>query len=109
MGFRFRKSIKIMPGVRVNVSKSGFSTSVGGRGATMNVSKRGVRTTVGIPGSGLSYSTLHAKPKSIPQKMNSAMASVDRPQLQSSDSGTGIWKVMIIAFIIIALAAALFS
>lgn len=56
MGFRFRKSMKIMPGVRVNVSKTGFSTSLGGKGFTANVSKRGVRGTVGIPGSGLSYS-----------------------------------------------------
>lgn len=56
MGFRFRKSLKIMPGVRVNVSKTGFSTSLGSKGFTANVSKRGVRGTVGIPGSGLSYS-----------------------------------------------------
>lgn len=56
MGFRFRKSIRIMPGVRLNLSKTGVSTSIGGRGATVNVSKRGVRGTVGIPGSGLSYS-----------------------------------------------------
>ena len=56
MGFRFRKSIKLMPGVRINLSKTGVSTSLGGRGATVNVSKRGVRGTVGIPGSGLSYS-----------------------------------------------------
>ncbi len=109
MGFRFRKSIKIMPGVRVNVSKSGFSTSVGGRGATMNVSKRGVRTTVGIPGSGLSYSTLHGKPKAKPQKINSPMVSVDRPKIEPSKSGIGIGKAMIIAFVIIVLAAALFS
>lgn len=57
MGFRFRKSVKIMPGVRLNFSKSGVSTSVGGRGATVNFSKRGTRTTIGIPGTGLSYSS----------------------------------------------------
>ncbi|WP_107496300.1 DUF4236 domain-containing protein [Thalassobius sp. I31.1] len=56
MGFRFQKRIKIAPGVRLNVSKSGVSTSLGGRGATVNLSKKGVRTTVGIPGSGLSWS-----------------------------------------------------
>ena len=56
MGWRFRKSIKIMPGVRINLSKTGVSTSLGGRGATVNVSKRGVRGTAGIPGTGLSYS-----------------------------------------------------
>ena len=56
MGLRFKKSIKIFPGVRINLSKSGVSTSIGGRGATINFSKRGTRATVGIPGSGLSYS-----------------------------------------------------
>jgi hypothetical protein len=60
VGFRFRKSIKVMPGVRLNVSKSGVSTSIGGKGATVNLSKRGTRSTVGIPGSGISYSTLHS-------------------------------------------------
>lgn len=54
---RFRKSIKIMPGVRVNLSKSGVSTSIGGRGATVNVSKRGLRSTLSVPGTGLSWSS----------------------------------------------------
>lgn len=56
MGFRFKKVIKIMPGVKLNISKSGISTSLGGRGATVNLGRNGVRGTVGIPGSGLSYS-----------------------------------------------------
>jgi len=56
MGFRFRKSIKLMPGVRVNISKSGPSVSIGGRGATVNIGRKGTRTTVGLPGTGLSYS-----------------------------------------------------
>ena len=56
MGFRFRRSVKIAPGIRLNLSKGGASTSLGGRGATVNVSKRGVRGTVGIPGTGMSYS-----------------------------------------------------
>jgi hypothetical protein len=61
MGFRFRKSIKLLPGVRVNISKGGASLSVGGRGATANISKRGVRTTVGIPGTGFSYTAQPVK------------------------------------------------
>lgn len=58
MGFRFRRSVKIMPGVRLNLGRRGISTSFGGKGATLNVSKKGTRGTVGISGSGLSYSTL---------------------------------------------------
>lgn len=58
MGLRFRRSFKVFPGVRLNVSRGGLSTSFGVPGATVNVGKRGVRGTVGIPGSGLSYSTM---------------------------------------------------
>ena len=57
MGFRFRKSVKIAPGLKLNLSKSGGSLSIGGRGATVNLSNRGVRSTYGIPGTGLSYVT----------------------------------------------------
>ena len=56
MGLRYRKQIKVAPGIKLNVSKSGISTSVGKRGATMNFSSRGTKATVGIPGSGISYS-----------------------------------------------------
>jgi len=58
MGFRFRKSIALIPGIRINLSKSGSSISVGGRGATANASKRGVRTTLSAPGTGFSWSKL---------------------------------------------------
>ena len=56
MGFRFRRSIKILPGIRVNLGKHSTSISVGGRGAHVTLrSGRTARTTAGIPGSGLSY------------------------------------------------------
>lgn len=55
MGFRFRRRVKIAPGIHLNVSKSGVSTSLGVPGATVNIGKRGVRATVGLPGTGISY------------------------------------------------------
>jgi hypothetical protein len=55
MGLRFRKSVRIAPGVRINLSKSGGSVSVGGRGASVNVGKRGAYTNFGLPGTGASY------------------------------------------------------
>ena len=55
MGFRFRKGLSLLPGVRLNFSKSGASLSLGGRGMSVNLSSSGVRTTVGVPGSGMSY------------------------------------------------------
>lgn len=57
MGFRFRRSVRIMPGVRLNFSKSGVSTSLGPRGATINIGPKGVKKTVGLPGTGLSHTS----------------------------------------------------
>jgi hypothetical protein len=55
--FRFRKTFTILPGVRINLSKTGVSGSLGGNGATLNVGKQGEQVTLGIPGTGLSYRT----------------------------------------------------
>jgi hypothetical protein len=55
VGFRFQKRISILPGVRINLSKSGVSTSLGPRGADVNIGKDGVTANAGIPGTGLSY------------------------------------------------------
>jgi hypothetical protein len=56
MGLRFQRRIKIFPGVYINLSKSGVSASVGGKGATVNIGSTGRKmVTVGIPGTGLSY------------------------------------------------------
>lgn len=55
MGFRFQKRISLLPGLRINLSKSGASASVGPRGADVNIGPHGVTTNAGIPGTGLSY------------------------------------------------------
>jgi len=58
MGFRFRRRVRLLPGVRLNISKSGLSSiSAGVRGLTVNIGRKGTRTTVGLPGSGVSYTT----------------------------------------------------
>ncbi|WP_425285927.1 DUF4236 domain-containing protein [Acinetobacter baumannii] len=72
MGFNFRKSFKIAPGLRLNVGKKGISSvSIGGKGARVNLSKKGTRTTVGIPGTGLSYSNFISHKKKAPPPLNS--------------------------------------
>lgn len=53
MGIRFRKRVKIAPGVNLNFSKSGTSVTVGGRGASVNIGKNGVYGNAGIPGTGI--------------------------------------------------------
>jgi hypothetical protein len=51
---RFRKSIKIAPGLKINLSKSGISTTVGGKGLSANIGSRGAYLNTGIPGTGVS-------------------------------------------------------
>lgn len=60
MGLRFRRSFRVLPGWRVNLSKSGLSSSFGRRGAWFTVGPRGTRETLGIPGTGISYTTTQA-------------------------------------------------
>jgi hypothetical protein len=57
MSFRFRRSVRLLPGVRLNFSKSGVSASFGIRGASVTVGKSGTHLNLGIPGTGLSYRT----------------------------------------------------
>lgn len=61
MGFRFRKSIKLMPGVRINFSKTGIGASVGFKGFRLTKRADGrVQRTVSIPGTGISHVDSHA-------------------------------------------------
>ena len=56
MGFRFRKSINLGGGFRINLSKSGVGYSWGVKGYRITKTAKGtVRKTVSIPGTGISY------------------------------------------------------
>jgi hypothetical protein len=56
MGWRFRRQLRIIPGLTVNFGKRSTSVSIGGRGARVSYGRRGKRATIGMPGTGLSYS-----------------------------------------------------
>lgn len=53
MSIRFRKSKKILPGVRLNFSKRGVGVSMGVKGAHVSTGPAGSRVSAGIPGTGL--------------------------------------------------------
>lgn len=53
MALRFRRSFRLAPGVRMNLSGSGVSWSLGPRGASVNFGSRGTFLNTGIPGTGL--------------------------------------------------------
>lgn len=58
MGFRFQRSIRIAPGLRINLSKSGAGISAGVRGLRVGVDAKGRKySSVGLPGTGMSYRT----------------------------------------------------
>jgi hypothetical protein len=57
MGLRFFRRVRLAPGVTLNLSRSGVSTSIGTRGAHVTLGHGKTRETVGIPGAGLSYTT----------------------------------------------------
>jgi hypothetical protein len=60
---RFRRSVKLAPGLRLNFSGSGMSVSAGPRGASVSFGKRGTYLNSGIPGTGLySRTRLDAPP-----------------------------------------------
>ena len=53
MAWKYRKRIKIAPGVTINVSRSGVSTTIGPKGASVNIGKNGTYLNTGIPGTGI--------------------------------------------------------
>ncbi|MCM2375482.1 DUF4236 domain-containing protein [Pseudomonas marginalis] len=78
MAMRFRKSIKLAPGIRMNLSGSGVGWTLGPRGASVGIGKRGARLNTSFMGisssqklSGPSRST-----KPAPTKPTSTLVSV---------------------------------
>ncbi|MBN8453180.1 DUF4236 domain-containing protein [Accumulibacter sp.] len=81
MAIRFRRRIKLAPGLHLNVSGSGLSLSAGPRGASMTFGgRRGTYMNAGIPGTGFSAR----------QRVGSAAQSLSSNSSPStSNSGTG--------------------
>ncbi len=69
MAWNYRRRIKIIPGVHLNFSKNGISTSIGIKGANVTVGKNGIYLNSGIPALGI-YSR-----KKLP--LNSSSTPVD--------------------------------
>lgn len=56
MGLRFRKTITLLPGVKLNLGKTGASISVGTKGIHLSAHTSGkVTGTASLPGTGISY------------------------------------------------------
>jgi hypothetical protein len=92
MSFRFQKRIKILPGLRLNVSKTGISWTVGMRGASVTARDGKLTGNVGLPGTGLSYRKRLDLPDSDPTNQD--------PQIPHQRSGAPSWLVLIIGLAI---------
>jgi Protein of unknown function (DUF4236) len=53
MAWSYRRRIKIIPGVHLNLSKSGISASIGVKGASITLGKKGTYLNSSIPGLGI--------------------------------------------------------
>ena len=60
MSLRFRRSIRVAPGIRVNLGLHGAGLSVGPRGLHVGINRRGMYTSAGIPGTGI-YAVHHIR------------------------------------------------
>lgn len=72
MAWNYRKRIKIAPGVHLNLSKGGISTSIGPKGAKISIGKNGVYLNTSIPGTGL-YSRTKLSGNDKSNSLNSLM------------------------------------
>lgn len=87
MAFRFRKSIKLAPGLSINLGKKSVSASVGTKGLRYTTGSAGRRVTAGLPGTGISYS------KHLPKRQPSQNARLP------------LWSIALILSIVFVVAA----
>jgi hypothetical protein len=53
MGWRFRKTFRVLPGVKLNLTARGLSATLGASPLSVNVGPRGVYRNISIPGTGI--------------------------------------------------------
>ncbi len=103
MAWRFRRSFKIAPGIRINLNKKSTSVRIGPRGFGHTISSTGKRTTsVGIPALGLLYSktTTPKASRKAPDVQNfAALADGSLPPAKPKSSiFRGIFAIVFVLF-----------
>jgi len=88
MSFRFQRRIKILPGLRLNVSKTGISWTAGTRGVSVTARDGKLTGNVGIPGTGLS----HSKRLDLPESETDSQQAQAEPQR----SGAPSWLLLVV-------------
>jgi Protein of unknown function (DUF4236) len=110
MRFRFYRRVRILPGVRLNLSKGGASVSMGPKGATLTLGQKGIRATAGLTGTGM-YWTEQAKWRDLAAMRQNPPPTLPPPRQPqysqpSAPSGGIRWGWIIFCAIIVMLALA---
>jgi hypothetical protein len=100
MSWRYQKRIRVLPGVHLNLSRSGVGVSIGDRGAHVGWTARGRRymsMSLGVPGTGLSWRAYDKRSKVQPM-VRPAPCELCQP----GHAHVGLWVVvMVIAMLLI--------
>lgn len=104
MGLRFRKSINLGKGFKLNIGKGSIGISGGVKGARVSVNSKGRKTaTFSIPGTGISYSLNLNK---LFKGNSSKKKSSDENEVDNeNEEGTTINVNLVLVIIIIVLLA----
>ena len=95
MAWNYRKRIKVAPGVYINVSKGGVSTSVGVRGASVTFGENGTYVNTGIPGTGFyNRQKISGGKKNVPMNFSQIPATNN-----TDDNGCMIFFALILSLI----------
>jgi hypothetical protein len=84
MSWRFRKSFKVIPGVKLNLTARGLSATLGASPFSVNVGPRGVYRNISIPGTGIWDRQRIGGPSSQPSGIQ--VPSADEPGVPSIPS-----------------------
>ncbi|HWS69800.1 MAG TPA: DUF4236 domain-containing protein [Steroidobacteraceae bacterium] len=100
MGFCFRRSSRVLPGIRLHFGKRGVSTSIGFRGAHVTVDHGQVRETVDLPGTGLSYTHVEGTRKTAVKPAGQVQPAMDAEPLPRGRAWRGwLWAGLAIAIV----------
>lgn len=103
MGLIFRRSVKILPGLKVNFGKKGTSVTVGTKGAHMTYGKGRKTASIGVPGTGVYYRKTVSTKENTP--INAAYSGQQQiPQRTKAENQTWGFVFLVIGIVILLLA-----
>ena len=107
MGFRFQRRIKILPGLSINLSKSGVGFSAGVRGFHTGIDSKGRRyVNASLPKTGISWREYQKakRPNPAPPHLPPQMPAVGNPRPESISSSAAAPRATKNVVLVVALA-----